>query len=78
MIVNGFVQADISKCLDEEPSSTDSVSDLDDVTGEQDLSENFNEDDAYSDEASFPDADLEENKNFIVIDSSSEESDLSY
>lgn len=76
MIVKGFVRAGISKALDEEPSSADNVSDLDDVTGEQDLSESSSEDDTDSDEASFPDVDLEEN--VIVMDNSSEESDLNY
>ena len=39
MIVKGFVRAGISKASDEEPSSADSASDLDDVASEQNLSE---------------------------------------
>ena len=45
MMVKGFVQAGISKALDEEPSSADSITDLDDVTSEQDTSESSSEDD---------------------------------
>ena len=80
MIINGFVQAGISKALDhEDPSSGDSVTELDDVTSEQDLSESSSEDDTDSDDASLdPDANLEESENVIVIDSSSKESDLNY
>ena len=77
MIVKGFVRAGISKALDEEPSSADSASDMDNVASEQDLSESSSEDDTDSDESNSPDADLEENENVIVIDSS-EESDLNY
>ena len=65
----------------EDPSSGDSVTKLDDITSEQDLSKSPSEDDddTDSDDASLdPDADLEESKNVIVIDNSSEESDLNY
>ena len=80
MIVSGFVWAGISNALNhEDPSGDDSVTELDDITSEQDLSKSSSEDDTDSDDISLdPDADLEESENVIVIDNSSEESDLNY